>query len=98
MKILGRAEVVEPDVDPERFDQLLPRVREDGYDAVIEQIFVIHVEAIEWNCQQHITPRYTGEQVNKAVEPLQQRLAQLEEENAKLRALLESRSASGSAG
>jgi uncharacterized protein len=92
MKILGRAEIVEPDVSPERYNQLLPLAREERYDAVIEQIFVIHVEAIEWNCQQHINPRYTAEQVNKAVEPLQQRLAQLEEENAKLRAQLEMRS------
>jgi uncharacterized protein len=96
MKILGRAEVVEPDVNPERFQQLLPMVREEGYNAVVEQIFVIHVEAIEWNCQQHITPRYTAEQVNKAVEPLQQRLEQLEEENAKLREKLDTKSASNS--
>ena len=34
-----------------------------GYKAVIERVFVIHLEAFDWNCPQHITPRYTAEEI-----------------------------------
>ena len=30
-----------------------------GYEARVERIAVIDVEAFDWNCPQHITPRYT---------------------------------------
>ncbi len=30
-----------------------------GYEAKIERAFVFHVEAFDWNCPQHITPRLT---------------------------------------
>ena len=43
-------------------------------------------KAFDWNCRQHITPRFTLAQVQSAVEPLQQRIAALEAENAALRA------------
>lgn len=83
LKILGRAETIESDA--QRFQELIDRVRLKGYPAAIERIFVIHIEALDWNCQQHITPRYTEAQIETAVAPLQQRIQRLEEENAQLR-------------
>jgi hypothetical protein len=44
----------------------------------------------DWNCSQHITPRFTEQQVAQAVQPLRERLAQLESENAALRGQLQS--------
>jgi predicted pyridoxine 5'-phosphate oxidase superfamily flavin-nucleotide-binding protein len=97
LKILGRAELIEPDKNPERFAELIDRVRDpetfSGYGAQVEAIMVIHVEAFDWNCQQHIIPRYTAEQVQQALHaaeqklaPLETRIAELERENAELRA------------
>jgi hypothetical protein len=46
---------------------------------------VLRLDAFDWNCPQHITPRFTEEEINKATQPLRERLAQLEAENASLR-------------
>jgi hypothetical protein len=43
------------------------------------------VEAWDWNCPQHITPRYTEEELAEALEPMRRRIADLEKENARLR-------------
>jgi hypothetical protein len=87
LKILGRAEIVQPDSEPERFLQLMKRVRDPEYKAQIESVMVIHVEAYDWNCQQHIVPRYTVEQVQRGIAPLEKRIEELEQENASLKAL-----------
>jgi predicted pyridoxine 5'-phosphate oxidase superfamily flavin-nucleotide-binding protein len=81
LKILGRVEVLEG--EPAR--EWIERVRTPGYKAAIERVFVIHVEAFDWNCPQHITPRYTAEEIQEAVQPLEERLRALELENAALR-------------
>jgi predicted pyridoxine 5'-phosphate oxidase superfamily flavin-nucleotide-binding protein len=81
LKILGRVEVLEG--EPAR--EWIERVRTPGYKAVIERVFVIHVEVFDWNCPQHITPRYTDEEIQAAVQPLEERLRALELENAALR-------------
>jgi predicted pyridoxine 5'-phosphate oxidase superfamily flavin-nucleotide-binding protein len=82
LKLLGRVDVLEGDAARE----WIPRVRMPGYKAVIERVFVIHVEAFDWNCPQHITPRYTAEEIQEAVLPMEERLRTLELENATLRA------------
>jgi len=83
LKILGHAEIFEG--EPAR--QWIERVREPGYKAVIERVFVITIEAFDWNCSQHITPRFTEEQIREALEPFERRLEELEAENKKLREL-----------
>jgi predicted pyridoxine 5'-phosphate oxidase superfamily flavin-nucleotide-binding protein len=83
LKILGRVEVHEQDaLAPDLIASL--RTAEPG--AVIERAILIHVEAFDWNCPQHITPRYTLEELEPSLAPLRQRLAKLEAENAALRA------------
>jgi hypothetical protein len=79
LKILGRAELVEPDAQPERFQELIGRVRDPDYKAQVESIMVVHVEAYDWNCQQHIVPRYTAEQVQQVIAPLEARIEELEQ-------------------
>jgi predicted pyridoxine 5'-phosphate oxidase superfamily flavin-nucleotide-binding protein len=57
IKIWGRAEYVEDD------DQLLQQVADPDYDARLERAIVFHIEAWDSNCPQHITPRYTVEEL-----------------------------------
>lgn len=59
--------------------------RDEAYRAKPERIFRLHLAAFDWNCQQHITPRFTQEEIAAAVRPLRDRLAELEAENAELR-------------
>jgi predicted pyridoxine 5'-phosphate oxidase superfamily flavin-nucleotide-binding protein len=49
-----------------------------GYRARVERIAVIDVAALDWNCPQHITPRYTLDEIEPLVAPLQARIAELE--------------------
>jgi len=65
-----------------------------GYRAVIERAFVLHLEAFDWNCPQHITQRFTAAEVATAAAPLTARLAELEAENAALREALSTKDGS----
>jgi uncharacterized protein len=66
LKILGRVEALEG----EKAEGWLDKVRMREEKTPIERVFVIHVEAYDWNCPQHITPRFTEGEVNEAVAPL----------------------------
>ena len=81
LKVLGRARIVEPDDDP----ALLARLQSPDPDARVERAMVIAIEAFDWNCPQHITPRYTEAEIAAAVAPLRRRLVELEAEVARLR-------------
>lgn len=59
-----------------------------GYRAVPERAFVLRLEAFDWNCPQHIVPRFTEAEIAAASAPLKAHLAELEQENAMLRAVL----------
>jgi predicted pyridoxine 5'-phosphate oxidase superfamily flavin-nucleotide-binding protein len=81
LKILGRAGVFEG----EQAKEWIERVRDPGYQATVERVFVIHIEAFDWNCPQHITPRFTAEQIQEALAPMERRMQDLEQENKRLR-------------
>lgn len=83
LKILGRAKVHEG-TDEAR--KLIEQLRVPGEKSPAERALVIHVEAFDWNCPQHITPRYTEEELAQVLEPIRQRLEALEAENKRLRA------------
>ncbi|MFN7571449.1 MAG: 2Fe-2S iron-sulfur cluster-binding protein [Betaproteobacteria bacterium] len=74
LKLWGRARLVEPNDDP---DGLLDRLEMPSYRARVERAVVIDVEAFDWNCPQHITPRLTEAQVAAASAPLHAELARL---------------------
>jgi hypothetical protein len=82
----GRGAGTEQDA---RIAELLPRLEfvdpETGKAATPEHILLIHVEAVDWNCPQHITPRYTLEELQPSLAVLRQQLEALEAENAALR-------------
>jgi predicted pyridoxine 5'-phosphate oxidase superfamily flavin-nucleotide-binding protein len=68
--------------------ELLAAVKLPDYRARVERVAVIEVAAFDWNCPQHITPRFTEAEVRTAVQPLHDRIAALE---AQLSALLAAR-------
>ncbi|MCH7794230.1 MAG: pyridoxamine 5'-phosphate oxidase family protein [Proteobacteria bacterium] len=78
VKLWGRARVVED--DPE----LLARLVEPGYRAKPERAILFEVEAWDVNCPQHITPRYTEDQIAPALAKLQARIDELEAEVERL--------------
>jgi predicted pyridoxine 5'-phosphate oxidase superfamily flavin-nucleotide-binding protein len=82
LKLLGRLRFEDvADADPE----LVFAVELPGYRARVERIATIEVEAFDWNCPQHITPRYTLDQVEVASRSLHERIAALEAEVLALR-------------
>jgi uncharacterized protein len=81
LKLLGRARLVEEADDP----ALMARLEDPDYRARVERGFVIAVEAFDWNCPQHITPRFTEAEVARAGEPLRLRIVDLETQLAQLR-------------
>jgi predicted pyridoxine 5'-phosphate oxidase superfamily flavin-nucleotide-binding protein len=82
LKILGRAKVHE---GTEEARKLIEQLRVPEEKSPAERAFVIHVEAFDWNCPQHITPRYTEAELAKALEPMRRRIDALEAENKRLR-------------
>ena len=81
LKILGHAQIFEG----EKAKEWIERLRDPGYPAVVERVFVIRIEAFDWNCQQHITPRYSEAELTRILEPMRHRLEMLEEENRRLK-------------
>lgn len=73
LKILARARV---DDDPE----LIRSLRHEDYKAKIERAVILDVEAFDWNCPQHITPRYTMDEVEAMVRPVYEHIEKLEKE------------------
>jgi hypothetical protein len=59
LKLMARAKVLAAADDP----ALVARVEDPSYRARIERVFVFTVEAFDWNCPQHITPRFTVDEV-----------------------------------
>jgi predicted pyridoxine 5'-phosphate oxidase superfamily flavin-nucleotide-binding protein len=82
LKIFAHASIVALGDDP----ALAEAVADPAYRGKPERIFVLRLDAFDWNCPQHITPRFTEAEIAEGVLPLRQRLAALEAENAALRA------------
>ena len=79
LKILGRARTVEANDDP----QLAESLSVPGYKGRVERAFVIDVEAYDWNCPQHITPRFTEAQIETMTAPLHSQVKRLKEQVSK---------------
>ncbi len=74
LKILGHARVEDARQHPE----LVAQLAEPEVQRLVERLFFIEVVSFDWNCPQYITPRYTAAEVEVAVAPLKQRIAELE--------------------
>jgi predicted pyridoxine 5'-phosphate oxidase superfamily flavin-nucleotide-binding protein len=92
LKILGRARILESGTGENGVGEgdaeaarMLETLRVPGEKTPAERAILIDVEAFDWNCQQHITPRYSEEELAQALAPMRKRLEFLEAENKRLR-------------
>lgn len=81
LKIFAHAEVKSLTDDPD----LAAKIATPGYRGKAERAFVLHLDAFDWNCPQHITQRFDATDVAEALGRMKQRIEELEAENAKLR-------------
>jgi hypothetical protein len=84
LKLYARIEARDLVADP----ILAAQIALPDYRGVVERAFVLRLEAFDWNCPQHITPRFTEAEIAAASARLTERLAELEAENERLRATL----------
>ena len=66
LKLWGTAQIVHEAEAP----QLIAMLENPSYRARIERAIVIRIEAIEWNCPQHITPRFTENEIEQLIAPV----------------------------
>ncbi len=76
LKILAKAEIVELKNDPALYDSL----DLNEYKFRPERMMVLNIEAYDWNCPQHITPRYTAEEIKEAFASQRDHINNLKEE------------------
>lgn len=82
LKLYADARIVELKDDPALFQQLDPA----DYPHQPERMILFEIQAYDWNCPQHITPRYTLSEIQAAFAPQQAYLEALEKEVLELRA------------
>ncbi len=78
IKVWGRAEIAEA-------ASVVDRVVDPDYEGRPERAILIHVEAWDVNCPQHITPRFSPAELKPRIEKLSERIADLEAELARAR-------------
>jgi predicted pyridoxine 5'-phosphate oxidase superfamily flavin-nucleotide-binding protein len=81
LKIFAHAQVKSLSDNPE----LAEKLATPGYRGRAERLFVLHLDAFDWNCPQHIARRFDEADVVQAVGSLQARIEKLEAENKALR-------------
>jgi uncharacterized protein len=66
LKIWARARLVYENEDA----ALIAQLEVPSYQARVERGIIMTIEALDWNCPQHITPRYTQAEVESLIAPL----------------------------
>ena len=84
LKLYAHVEARDLQADPE----LAAKLTLPAYRAKVERGLVMHLAAFDWNCPQHITPRFSEAELAPALLPIRARLEALEAENKALRAEL----------
>lgn len=85
LKLYAKAEIVDLNENAELQNQL----NLGEYKHRPERILVLHIEAYDWNCPQHITPRYTVEEISNVFDVQQKHIKKLEEEISQLKQKLQ---------
>jgi predicted pyridoxine 5'-phosphate oxidase superfamily flavin-nucleotide-binding protein len=63
LKIWAEADILEASEHP----ALLAQLSSPGYKAVNERIIIFNIQAYDWNCPQHIMPRFTAEEIRQGL-------------------------------
>jgi hypothetical protein len=74
LKVLGRIRSIDLSDDP----ALAALLVDEDYGARVERGLIVEIDSYDWNCPQHITPRYAGSDIDRLVKPLKDRIAELE--------------------
>jgi hypothetical protein len=82
LKIFAKAEIL----DLENNSELFKSLNLNGYKFRPDRMMIFNIEAYDWNCPQHITPRYTVEEIEEAFTPQRNYIAKLEAEIKSLKA------------
>ncbi len=82
LKIFAKAELVALEDNPELYERLDLK----DYKFKPEHMIIFHVESFDWNCPQHITPRYTAEEIEEVLKPQREYIGRLEAEIEQLKA------------
>lgn len=77
LKLIGHAHASDEPAD-------IAGLMTPDYAAVPERVFLIDVTGFDWNCSQHITPRFTEAEVERGTLPLIDELARLRARVAEL--------------
>lgn len=85
LKIFGHLRMLDAAEDP----ALAARLSLAGYRARVERLALITVAAYDWNCPQHITPRFTQAELEVALAPVRAEIERLRHDNERLRRELE---------
>ncbi|MDP3333378.1 MAG: pyridoxamine 5'-phosphate oxidase family protein [Methylococcaceae bacterium] len=80
LKIWGTTRVIDENEEPE----LIARLEVPSYRARVERGILIQIEAIDWNCPQHITPRFTEAEMDEVVLPLMKENQQLRAQSSQV--------------
>ena len=78
IKLWGSARYVEDD------PKLLADLVDDDYGGRVERAIVFQIHAWDVNCPQHITPRFTEEELAPMIQEYQRRISELEAEVQRL--------------
>ena len=87
LKIYAKAEIVELKDNPQLYDVL----NLEDYEFRPDRMMILHIEAFDWNCPQHITARYTYEDIEEVFTSQKTVIANLEKEVSTLKAQLKAR-------
>jgi uncharacterized protein len=82
IKLWGRARAIENDL------ALVEKLFDAGYKARPERAILFTIEAWDVNCSSHIVTRFTEAEIEQALNTVTAKIAELEAENARLRAAL----------
>jgi uncharacterized protein len=81
LKIYVRIEVLEAKDAPE----LMAKLENSDYKAKVERALILHIEAFDWNCPQHIMQRFTMDEIKQMIAPMFEHIAKLEAEIKELK-------------
>ncbi|WKL49739.1 pyridoxamine 5'-phosphate oxidase family protein [Flavobacterium pectinovorum] len=74
LKIYAHAKIVDLKENEELYNLLKPA----DYKFKPERMMIFEIQAYDWNCPQHITPRYTTEEIEEALLPQREYIKNLE--------------------
>lgn len=81
LKIYARAEIVELHENPSLYKFLTF----EDYHSRPERMMLLHVEAYDWNCPQHITQRFTVDEIEESLAQQREYVRKLEQELKELK-------------